>query len=522
MKKVLLFGGTTEGRIIADLLADNQIYCDVSVATEYGEQIMDADGDRPYITVMQGRLDSEDMKTLCFQKKYSLVIDATHPFAVEVSKNILESFTTIPVIRYERKIENIENPECTYFDSVEACVEALENQTKGNVLLTTGSKNLESFCKSENLRKRLFARVLPGIESLQLCYDAGLEGRQIIAMQGPFSKGMNCAQIDECNISVLVTKQSGKTGGTDTKIEAALEKGIKCFVIRNGALTGGQTPTQQTPTPKEQSEEQSQEQLKKQSGLQKKVFSLSELVKELELFLQFKFNNHGVSYNIILAGIGMGSYDSMTVQVSEAIKNADVIFGAKRMLDSLHINHNAQRFPYYDANDILPVLETLEMDSIDFGKKNVVVLFSGDTGFFSGATKFIDKAKAYKFPEKYEIQIMPGISSLSYLSAKLCVSWNDAAIVSLHGVSETDWKNELTDKLARSKKIFFITSGAADVQKLGAYLKEKNVNCRIGVGFQLSYENEKILWLSPLECETITQPGLYSGMIILDDTLYRT
>ena len=88
------------------------------------------------------------------------------------------------------------------------------------------------------------ARVLPGLESVQLCYDAGLTGKQIIAMQGPFSEQMNRTIIGEYGISALVMKESGKTGGADEKLRAAKAAGISCYVIRRPVENKQEVPAE--------------------------------------------------------------------------------------------------------------------------------------------------------------------------------------------------------------------------------------------------------------------------------------
>ena len=276
MKKVLIYAGTTEGRELAQELARERIYCDISVATEYGRQIMD-EKISPYICILQGRMTAEQMRLKCENEQYLAVVDATHPFATEVSVNIRESLKGLDIPYFRLGREKIPGEEGErqagerqtgerqagerqagerqtgerqagerqareqqaeeqnymarkYFQNTAACVEALK-KTEGKIFLTTGSKELSAFCREKTIRKRLVVRVLPGMESLQECVRNGLEGRQIIAMQGPFSKEMNLAMIRQYQASVLVTKESGKTGGEDTKLAAAGEAQIPSYII---------------------------------------------------------------------------------------------------------------------------------------------------------------------------------------------------------------------------------------------------------------------------------------------------
>ena len=85
--KIAVFAGTTEGRVLASRLAGSQIAADVFVATEYGkEEIPKAEN----LQVHDGRVDEIQMEKLFQEKKYDLILDATHPFAVVVTANIRE------------------------------------------------------------------------------------------------------------------------------------------------------------------------------------------------------------------------------------------------------------------------------------------------------------------------------------------------------------------------------------------------------------------------------------------------
>ena len=240
MNRIVIFSGTTEGRMLAQTLSENGIHCIVFVATEYGESVMpEMDG----VTVHKGRMDLEKMQKFIAQSEVAAVVDATHPFATAVSENIRESLknTEIPYIRLQRETSDIALNKDTIQENhsdVILCSDATEcadflNFTDGNILLTTGSKDLATYSQNEALKDRLFVRVLPGLESISLCEQNGICGKQIIAMQGPFSLEMNRALIRQFHIRYLVTKESGRTGGFLEKIKAAEAEGITACVIGN-------------------------------------------------------------------------------------------------------------------------------------------------------------------------------------------------------------------------------------------------------------------------------------------------
>ena len=99
------------------------------------------------------------------------------------------------------------------------------------MLLTTGSKELEAYTAVENFAERLYPRVLPSVGVIQKCASLGFPGSHIIAMQGPFSAGMNAALIRQTGAEILVTKDTGATGGFAEKLAAARETGIKTLII---------------------------------------------------------------------------------------------------------------------------------------------------------------------------------------------------------------------------------------------------------------------------------------------------
>lgn len=521
MKKVLIFGGTTEGRQLAQLLAETGVSVLVCVATSYGEQVMDEAEKSCNIQVQTGRLNCEEMLALFETEDFQLIIDATHPFATAVSENIrksLQKFQQIhtkkqlSLIRLERQTKNssgtetaaepaIEPAAAAFFSSVQECVQALEKET-GTVFLTTGSKNLAEFCASEQLKPRLVVRVLPGMESLKICYDCGLEGRQIIAMQGPFSEKMNRLQLEETKAAVLVTKESGNNGGYDEKVSAALKSGIKCFVIKSPSV----------------------ENAEKSDFFYMKVSDLSSAAAECERILgqKIKIKNQ---LEITLAGIGMGSPETMTIGVHKKILEADYVFGAERMLES--VNTAARKKEYYLAKDIIPFIKQLLEKNYGGEPLRIVVLFSGDSGFYSGAAKLKNQLETENFCDSQtetavKIEILPGISSVQYLAAKTGQTWQNCRILSTHGIEAEEWKRQLAEYLKTEGKIFFITSGAKDVREIAAFLNQQIVqkSCRfqtkIILGRQLSYSDEKIFEFSLNQQPEIPDTGLYSGFIVVE------
>ena len=521
MRAVLIYAGTTEGRTLAEKLAQAGIPSEVCVATEYGGQLMQSLEKTNLVKVRQGRLLPEQMRELLEKGDYLAVVDATHPYATLVTENVRRSIRgmDVPYFRLARDLRETADAEkigsrklLFSHASAEECAKELGEET-GNVLLTTGSKELELFCKDEELRKRLVVRVLPGRESMELCWKCGLEGRQIIAMQGPFSKEMNLATIRQYHVTALVTKESGKIGGVDEKLEAALEAEIACHVIKPPAQIGqdamsfDQVYEEVTRLAKGDGQED------KTTG--KDTWKNDKLGSDKGAGAEDKKTGKGndeaprAELDVVLAGIGMGSAESRTVELEKRLAETDYLFGAKRMLEGLKAR--VKSYPYYLERDVIPTLQKIQRDSI--GKVTVTILFSGDAGFYSGSQKLL---KALEEVKGAKVRVLPGISSIAALCAKFGLSWQDAMILSTHGTEKEAWKSELLFGLRRGRKIFFITSGPEDVREIGRVLRDGNHegDYAIKLGYQLSYDNEKLMELTAEETRKIEAPGLYAGMLV--------
>ncbi len=254
MKKGLIFAGTTEGRLLAEEFARKQIPCVICVATEYGAQMLQETGvtaenkeqrlqkgrlDHTGLRICTGRLDALQMAALLAQVQPAVVIDATHPYAAEATENIKTACQAsgYPYLRLLRaksdqeKLQEGESGRILFFPDLDSAARYLEGQS-GNLFLTTGSKELGRFVSRISDISRIYARILPSAENLQHCQALGLSGRQIICMQGPFSRQLNEAMLAHCRAAWLVTKDSGRPGGFLEKCQAAQNLGISSAVIQ--------------------------------------------------------------------------------------------------------------------------------------------------------------------------------------------------------------------------------------------------------------------------------------------------
>lgn len=489
MKKVLVFAGTTEGRELAELLADSNIKCSVCVATDYALELMND----KRLDVHCGRLTEEEMEVLMRDGKFDVVVDATHPYAQIVSQNVRQAADKefISLIRLRRSTESAEEGFVS-FKTHEECSAWLSLQT-GNILLTTGSKDLGSYAKNETIKNRLFVRVLPGEESIRLCTANGITGRQIIAMQGPFSAQMNECILREYSIDWMVTKISGHAGGFEEKVEAAKKAGVGVCAILPPSENVCQT-------------EISGDERKSSMYICENVYDTA---KKLELLLKEDILSKR-SRKIILSGIGMGNTDGMTREAYHAFEEAEVIFGAERMLENLP--GKGIKVPYYRADDIISYL----IEHPQYTK--VAAAFSGDSGFYSGAQsmkKALEEANE-KGILKSETTILPGISSVSALAARLGVSWNDAVLASIHGR-----RTNVINLVRKNTKVFLLLSGKNDFEMLVNKFREAGINhVKISAGYRLSYPEEKLFtfYLDEFETKLFDLPeGVYTCLIENED-----
>lgn len=225
--KTVIFGGTSEGRLLSHELAKAGADVTVSVASEYGAE---EQGLFEGVSVELGAKDEDEIFDMI--KDADLVIDATHPYAVIVTDNIRSAaeragIERLRLLRDETPAEG--EADIRYARDAEDAAR-IAGEIGGSVLLTTGSKDLKTYAEALD-PELLFPRVLPVVSSIEACEAAGIPHRNIIAVQGPFSEELNKAVIRDYGTDVMITKDSGAAGGFPEKIRAAAECRIPVIVI---------------------------------------------------------------------------------------------------------------------------------------------------------------------------------------------------------------------------------------------------------------------------------------------------
>ncbi len=465
MYRVIIFGGTTEGRKLAEFFNRQKVKTCVCVATSYGASLLPQG---QWLTISHKPLDQLEMEEMFRSYKPELVVDSTHPYAKEVTQNIRKACENCGLAYFRllregtagkikgtdadavaddtrngTKARAEEMGDAIFVDSLDEAIDYLAER-EGKILAATGSKELHKYTRLEGYRERVVARVLSTDQVAAQCHELGFTGKNLICMQGPFSKEMNQATLQQYGCKYLVTKASGTTGGYEDKIEAALELGCTPIIIGRPEETTGMPYFL------------CKEQVCKKLGL--------ETVRQIKL-----------------VGIGMGDPMLMTSEAEQAVSSAELIVGASRMVKAVAKGGQAT-FVAYDTEKIV------EYISSHPEYEAVAVVFSGDIGFYSGAKKLTIALQRPEHREQYQISYVPGISSLSYFVGRLGKTWEDAVIVSNHG---TDMS--LIPLIRDNSKVFSILGKRDSIRQLAGKLKEYGLTeARIFVGEQLSYSEEKI------------------------------
>ncbi len=221
---IMLLGGTTEGREIAALLEERDYHFFITVTTKFGESLLEG-GD-----IIRGKLNKDNMLRVMKGRKVKLIIDATHPFAVEASRNAIyaANIAGAEYLRYERESFLPENATC-----VSDLKEAGElSVCFSNIFYTAGSKGLREFLSTLGQENSVVVRVIPSPEIIAEVEALGIARENIVAMKGPFSRALNRALFSEFRADAVISKESGEKGGLREKALACSDLDIHLIIIR--------------------------------------------------------------------------------------------------------------------------------------------------------------------------------------------------------------------------------------------------------------------------------------------------
>ncbi|WP_150275209.1 precorrin-6A reductase [Paenibacillus tepidiphilus] len=228
---IFMLCGTGDARELALTLSGHGLPLVASVVTPSAAVRLAEAG----IRSVTGRLDREAMIRVLREGGFRAVVDASHPYAEEAHANAAAAAAALelPCYRYERRsLSYAGHPRLITVPSYEAA--ALQaRKLKGSIMLTTGGKTLEIFARQllGDPQIRLTVRLLPCLENITRCLELGIEQRNIIGLQGPFSRGLNEELFRQYGTEVMITKESGAEGSLDEKVHAALDMGLHVIVI---------------------------------------------------------------------------------------------------------------------------------------------------------------------------------------------------------------------------------------------------------------------------------------------------
>lgn len=227
---ILLLGGTSESVEIAKLLVDACFPTLLSMATDVSMNLPES----PLLTVRRGPLDQRGMEEVVLNNGIRILVDATHPYAEDVTGNALVVCRNLHVeyLRLSRKPVVSDGRNIIFVkDHEEAALKAVS--LGGTILATIGIKNLGvyvSMCSKHGVR--LIVRALPSEDSTKTLSDLGVTPEDTIIGRGPFSFEDNLLAIRRFGVKTLITKDSGTRGGTEDKIRAAQHEGSSIIVVQ--------------------------------------------------------------------------------------------------------------------------------------------------------------------------------------------------------------------------------------------------------------------------------------------------
>lgn len=580
MRPVLIFSGTKEGNDLAARLSSMGIFCIVSVAEEYGKAEIP---DLADVEVWKGRLTEDEMKSLARQKDAAVVIDATAASSGIISKEIRTAVENLRPVSgqaeelakrlQQKRVSEVYGKKTPLFPGKVLYLRlAVEKKSGGYV---PGSSMEEVLSKVKELLGVEMREESPddaGVGDEDPLDEEILEELRLGGVIPPDDQKDRQERKGKTN-------DTSKTEG-DAKPKKKSEEKEKSKTGGNqkgkASQTGGKSPKQkkkapsrletiwemerrvnswiptmletgkEMPVAEEDRTKNYNRILETYKGHGKPVFPKkrkrnvvdygSAVYTPQDVYvtgetaeeapdsgaLSGKTGNPGAglptngqeripegkeNVRIALIGVGMGNPGCLTVEAKKVLDQADYLYGRERLLEN--ISGNQKKLPVFQIDAILNELAGL-------GEGKVALLFSGDTGFYSDCREVVKSLWNHGYQN---LQIYPGISSVSYFSALCGIGWEDAAIINAcdHG-SVDQWGAEALDQILHREKTFFLMNGASDMRQLGQLLEEQGLeNCQIFVGYELSYPQENTFQATAKECRQIAEEGQYVCLVRNDE-----
>lgn len=234
--------GTSDAREIIKCLSGEGVSVLATATTRHGTDLALSSGaDR----ILEGRFNSGQLFRIMKENNVQYLIDATHPFASLATKHAINASenSEVDYTRFERPPSEIPDSrllyKCSSFEEATHKIleikkpkkqDILENQVQGKILHLAGVNTLHYLTEMISPHQ-IVARVLPSVYSVEKCLKMGIPHGNIIAMEGVFSKEFNGILMKEYQIDLVLTKESGESGGFMSKIQAALDLEIPVVIV---------------------------------------------------------------------------------------------------------------------------------------------------------------------------------------------------------------------------------------------------------------------------------------------------
>lgn len=189
---------------------------------------------------------------------------------------------------------------------------------------------------------------------------------------------------------------------------------------------------------------------------------------------------------VFVIGMGLGNPATLTAEALDALAQSELVIGSARLIDSLEglaATDEGERFHGRDRQMLALVRAEDIAHELHSSKAQVAsVVMSGDVGFFSGATRL------YGLIDDLDVHVIPGVSSLAYMCARLREPWQDVHVVSVHGR-----EHDAVGAIQSHEKTFVLLGGSASASDVCARLARRGLgSVRVAVGERLSYADERV------------------------------
>ena len=188
---------------------------------------------------------------------------------------------------------------------------------------------------------------------------------------------------------------------------------------------------------------------------------------------------------VTLIGLGGGTGETLSAEARRALEQAELVLGAERLLENLPEIENQKRAAATKSAELFALLTKSDA-------KRPCVVFSGDTGFYSGASGLLALLREAEIP----CRVLPGLSSVQLLAARLGEPWQDWTLCSAHGAP-----CDPVAVLMAGRPAFFLTGGKTTPASLCREIKDAGLGAlRVAVGEKLACPDERVVTMTAAEC----------------------